>query len=179
MAARSQSESRQDLDSKFTPVKYESIRQTQGESFTMHQVPNLQPLHDKSRYQHRINPSQYHKPTFAAIDTLLTRLASATASTTSQLCQPFVKSGTILDTTNSDSHIALWLISLGIQKDRILQYLGSDGLHKHKTVDQATKYIRQRFMAARSQSESRQHLDSQTTLLSTRIMLFPVPYLHD
>ena len=100
MAARSQSESRQDLDSKFTPVKYESIRQTQGESFTMHQVPNLQPLHDKSRYQHRINPSQYHKPTFAAIDTLLTRLASATASTTSQLCQPFVKSGTILDTTS-------------------------------------------------------------------------------
>ena len=70
MAARSQSESRQDLDSKFTPVKYESIRQTQGESFTRHQVPNLQPLHDKSRYQHRIqNPPQYHKSTFAAIDT--------------------------------------------------------------------------------------------------------------
>ena len=69
MAARSQSESRQDLDSKFTPVNYESIRQTQGESFTRHQVPNLQPLHDKSRYQHRINPSQYHNSTFAAIDT--------------------------------------------------------------------------------------------------------------
>ena len=33
------------------------------------QAPNLQPLHDKSRYQHRINPSQYHKSTFAAIDT--------------------------------------------------------------------------------------------------------------
>ena len=66
MAARSQS---QDLDSKFTPVKYESIRQTQGESFTRHQVLNLQPLHDKSRYQYRINPLQYHMSTFAAIDT--------------------------------------------------------------------------------------------------------------
>ena len=70
MAARSQSEFHQDLDSEFTPVKYESIRQTQGESFTRHQIPNLQPLHDKSRYQHRIqNPPQYHKSTFTAIDT--------------------------------------------------------------------------------------------------------------
>ena len=46
-------------------------------------------------------------PDHAISGTLLTRLASATASTTSQLCQPFVKSGTILDTTNNDSSIAL------------------------------------------------------------------------
>ena len=29
----------------------------------------MQPLHDKSHYQHLINPSQYYKSTFAAIDT--------------------------------------------------------------------------------------------------------------
>ena len=46
-----------------------------------------------------------------------------------------------MGTKESPGHIALWFISLGIQKDRILQFLGSDALHKHKTVDQAAKYI--------------------------------------
>ena len=70
-----------------------------------------------------------------------------------------------MGTKESPGHIALWLISLVNQKHRILQFLGSDALHKRKTVDHAAKYIRQRFMAARSQSESRQDLDSKFTLV--------------
>ena len=37
MDARSKSESRQDLDSKFTPIKYDDLRHTSGESHTRQQ----------------------------------------------------------------------------------------------------------------------------------------------
>ena len=36
--SRSQSEARQDLDSKLTPIRYEEIRHTQAESFQRSQV---------------------------------------------------------------------------------------------------------------------------------------------
>ena len=68
-----------------------------------------------------------------------------------------------MGTKESPGHIALWLISWSTQKDWILQFLASEAYHKHKTVDHAAKYIRQRFMAARSQNESRQVLDSKFT----------------
>ena len=37
MEGRAQSEARQDLDSKLTPIKYEDIHRTQGESFQRQQ----------------------------------------------------------------------------------------------------------------------------------------------
>ena len=66
-------------------------------------------------------------------------------------------------TKDSPGHIALWIISLGHQKDAVLQWLGKDELVKHKTVALAVKYIRAKLMEARSQSEARQDLDSKLT----------------
>ena len=60
-------------------------------------------------------------------------------------------------------HIALWIISLGHQKDAVLQWLGKDELLKHNTVAFAVKYIRSKLMEARSQSEARQDLDAKLT----------------
>jgi hypothetical protein len=66
-------------------------------------------------------------------------------------------------TRDSPGHVALWIISLGTQKDAILQWLGKDELVKHKTVELAVKYIRSKLMEGRSQSESRQDFDSKLT----------------
>ena len=67
MDARSKSESRQDLDSKFTPIKYDDLRHTSGESHTRQQfVRTPQALPPKSGFPNRM---PYHqKSTFAAID---------------------------------------------------------------------------------------------------------------
>ena len=43
-------------------------------------------------------------------------------------------------TKDSPGHIALWIISLGHQKDAVLQWLGKDELVKHKTVALAVKH---------------------------------------
>jgi hypothetical protein len=59
-------------------------------------------------------------------------------------------------TRDSPGQIALWLISLGTQKDSILQWLGKDELIKHKTMESAVKFIRARLMEGRAQSEARQ-----------------------
>ena len=66
-------------------------------------------------------------------------------------------------TRDSPGHIALWLISLGTQKEAILQWLGKDDLSKYKSIEQAVKYIRNKLMEARSQSEAHQDLDSKLT----------------
>jgi RNase H-like domain found in reverse transcriptase len=66
-------------------------------------------------------------------------------------------------TRDSPGHVALWIISLGTQKDAILQWLGKDELVKHKTVELAVKYIRSKLMEGRSQSESHQEFDSKLT----------------
>ena len=66
-------------------------------------------------------------------------------------------------TKDSPGHIALWIISLGHQKDAVLQWLGKDELLKHKTVAFAVKYVRSKLMEARSQSEARQDLDAKLT----------------
>jgi hypothetical protein len=66
-------------------------------------------------------------------------------------------------TRDSPGHIALWIISLGAQKDAILQWLGKDELTKFKTVEPAVKFIRSRLMDTRSQSEARQDLDAKLT----------------
>jgi hypothetical protein len=66
-------------------------------------------------------------------------------------------------TRDSPGHIALWLISLGTQKDSILQWLGKDELIKHKTIESAVKFIRARLMEGRAQSESRQDFDAKLT----------------
>ena len=66
-------------------------------------------------------------------------------------------------TRDSPGQIALWLISLGTQKDSILQWLGKDELVKHKTMESAVKFIRARLMEGRAQSEARQDFDAKLT----------------
>ena len=45
-------------------------------------------------------------------------------------------------TKDSPGHIQLWIISLGSQKDAILQWLGKDEFMKQKTLESAFKFIR-------------------------------------
>jgi hypothetical protein len=63
----------------------------------------------------------------------------------------------------SPGHIALWLISLGSQKDSIMQWLGKDNLSKYKTLDPTVKFIRAKLMDGRSQSEARMDFDPKLT----------------
>jgi hypothetical protein len=66
-------------------------------------------------------------------------------------------------TKESPGHIALWLISLGAQKDSMLQWLGKDNLTKFKTLEPAVKFVRARLMEGRSASEARQDFDAKLT----------------
>jgi hypothetical protein len=66
-------------------------------------------------------------------------------------------------TKESPGHIALWLISLGSQKDSVMQWLGKDNLSKYKTLDPAVKFIRAKLMEGRSQSEARMDFDAKLT----------------
>jgi hypothetical protein len=66
-------------------------------------------------------------------------------------------------TRDSPGQIALWLISLGSQKDSILQWLGKDELMKHKTLEPAVKFIRSRMMQGSAQSEARQDFNAKLT----------------
>jgi hypothetical protein len=66
-------------------------------------------------------------------------------------------------TKDSPGHIAIWIISLGNQKEAILQWLGKDELIKHKDLTTAFKFIRFRLMEGRTQSEQRQDFDSKLT----------------
>ena len=66
-------------------------------------------------------------------------------------------------TKDSPGHISLWIISLGSQKESILQWLGKDNLSKHKSLESAVKFIRFKLMEGRSHSEARQDFDSQLT----------------
>ena len=58
-------------------------------------------------------------------------------------------------TKDGPGHIQLWIISLGSQKDAILQWLGKDELMKQKTLESAFKFIRFKLMEGRTQSEAR------------------------
>ena len=55
MKGRAQSEARQDLDARLTPIRYEDLRYTQGESHTRHQVSNTgrQPFVTPRKYDQR------------------------------------------------------------------------------------------------------------------------------
>jgi hypothetical protein len=66
-------------------------------------------------------------------------------------------------TEENPGRIQLWIISLGSHKDAILQWLGKDELTKHKTLAPAVKYIRNKLMIGRSQSEDRQDFQQQLT----------------
>ena len=66
-------------------------------------------------------------------------------------------------TKESPGHIALWLISLGSQKDSVMQWLGKDNLTKYKTLDPAVKFVRAKLMEGRSHSEIRQDFDAKLT----------------
>ena len=54
---RVQSEARQDLDSKLTPIRYEDIRHTQGEDHTRQQIS----------LPYKQHSSQHQRPSFSAI----------------------------------------------------------------------------------------------------------------
>ena len=64
---------------------------------------------------------------------------------------------------DSPGQIALWLISLGSQKDSVLQWLSKDELIKQKSVEQAVKFVRARLMEGRAQREARQDLEARLT----------------
>ena len=64
-------------------------------------------------------------------------------------------------TKESPGHIALWLISLGSQKDSVMQWLGKDNLTKYKTLDATVKFVRAKLMEGRSHSEIRQDFDAK------------------
>jgi hypothetical protein len=66
-------------------------------------------------------------------------------------------------TRDTPGHIALWILSLGNQKDAVLQWLGKDELMKHKSVESSVKYIRSKFLEGRSNSEARQDFDAKLT----------------
>ena len=68
-------------------------------------------------------------------------------------------------TKDSPGHISLWIISLGNQKEAILQWLGKDELLKQKNLESAFKFIRFKLMEGRTQSEARQDFDSKLTPL--------------
>jgi hypothetical protein len=66
-------------------------------------------------------------------------------------------------TRDSPCQIALWLISLGSQKDSILQWLGKDELIKHKTLEPAVEFIKSLMMQGRAQSEARHDFNAKLT----------------
>ena len=66
-------------------------------------------------------------------------------------------------TRDSPGQIALWIISLGTQKDAVLQWLGKDELVRHKTLESGIKYVRMKLMEGRLHSEARQDFDSKLT----------------
>ena len=66
-------------------------------------------------------------------------------------------------TTNNPGHVSLWIISLGSQKNSVLQWLGKDELCKHKTILSAVKYVKSKLLEAQTQSDGRQDLDSKLT----------------
>ena len=70
---------------------------------------------------------------------------------------------TCYGTKENPGHIQLWIISLGSHKDAILQWLGKDELSRYKTLAPAAKYIRNKLMIGRSQSEDRQDFQQQLT----------------
>ena len=66
-------------------------------------------------------------------------------------------------TRDSPGQIALWLISLGTQKESLQQWLCKDELIKQKSLDLAVKFIRAKLMEGRAQSEARQDFDAKLT----------------
>ena len=66
-------------------------------------------------------------------------------------------------TKDSPGQIQIWVISLGSQKDSILNWLGKDVLVRQKNLESAVKYIRSKFMEGRHHSELRQDFDAKLT----------------
>ena len=66
-------------------------------------------------------------------------------------------------TKDTPGQIQIWIISLGTQKDAILNWLGKDILIKQKNLESAIKYIRSKFMEGRNHSELRQDFDAKLT----------------
>ena len=66
-------------------------------------------------------------------------------------------------TKDSPGQIQIWAISLGSQKNSVLNWLGKDVLMKIKNMESAIKYIRSKFMEGRHHSELRQEFDAKLT----------------
>ena len=66
-------------------------------------------------------------------------------------------------TIDIPGQIQIWAISLGSQRDSILNWLGKDVLVKQKNLESAVKYIRSKFMEGRHHSELLQDFDGKLT----------------
>ena len=66
-------------------------------------------------------------------------------------------------TKDSPGQVQIWVISLGSQKNSILNWLGKDVLVQQKNLESAVKYIRSKFMEGRHHSELRQDFDAKLT----------------
>ena len=62
-------------------------------------------------------------------------------------------------TKDSSGQVQIWVISLGSQKDSILNWLGKDVLVKQKNLESAVKYIRSKFMEGCHHSELRENFE--------------------
>ena len=72
-------------------------------------------------------------------------------------------------TKDSPGQIQIWAISLGSQKDSILNWVGRDVLVRQKNLESAVKYIRSKFMEGRHHSELRQHFNAKLTPISVQL----------
>lgn len=105
----------------------------------------------------------YFDPLMKSLQDLLHLHDLLSADTSNFSNNPSKMPSTSYGTKENPGHIQLWIISLGCHKDAILQWLGKDELSKHKTLTPAVKYIRNKLMIGRSQSEDRQDFQHQLT----------------
>jgi hypothetical protein len=62
---------------------------------------------------------------------------------------------------DSPGHIQCWLISLGVHKEAMLNYLGKDELSRLKTVPQQVKFVKAQLMHGRTLSQDRRDFDKK------------------
>ena len=111
-----------------------------------------------------INPDNFSKLFYAPMVKALTdlqQLCSLLSADTSAYSNNLSKIP-----KDSPGQIQIWAISLGSQKEPILNWLGKDVLVKHKNLESAIKYIRSKFMEGRHHSELRQDFDAKLTPIS-------------
>ena len=114
-----------------------------------------------------VNPNNFSKlfyrPMFKSLTDLqqLCSLLSADTSPYSNNISKITVPGH--GTKDSSGQVQIWVISVGSQKDSILNWPGKNILVKQKNLESAVKYIRSKFMEGRHHSELRQDFDAKLT----------------